>query len=99
RLHNGRHRDNLSGPTCTPVAETSTSTGTVDAADAAAKQALIERGPLPAHIAVIMDGNGRWARERGESRVAGHHAGVESVRDVTEACAELGISYLTLYTF
>lgn len=81
------------------MAETSTSTGTVDAADAAAQQALIERGPLPAHIAVIMDGNGRWARERGESRVAGHHAGVESVRDVTEACAELGISYLTLYTF
>lgn len=81
------------------MAEASTSTGTLDAADAAAQQALIERGPLPAHIAVIMDGNGRWARERGESRIVGHHEGVESVRDITEACAELGIADLTLYTF
>jgi undecaprenyl diphosphate synthase len=46
-----------------------------------------------------MDGNGRWAQERGESRVVGHHEGVSSVRDVTEACAELGVDYLTLYTF
>lgn len=46
-----------------------------------------------------MDGNGRWAQERGEARVVGHHEGVTSVRDVTEACAELGIDYLTLYTF
>lgn len=46
-----------------------------------------------------MDGNGRWARERGQNRVIGHHEGVESVRDVTEACAQLGVSYLTLYTF
>lgn len=46
-----------------------------------------------------MDGNGRWARERGESRIVGHHEGVESVRDITEACAELGIADLTLYTF
>jgi undecaprenyl diphosphate synthase len=46
-----------------------------------------------------MDGNGRWAQERGESRVVGHHEGVSSVRDVTEACAELGVEYLTLYTF
>lgn len=81
------------------MAEASTTTGSVDAADAAAQKALRERGPLPAHIAIIMDGNGRWARERGESRIVGHHEGVESVRDVTEACAELGVSYLTLYTF
>ena len=46
-----------------------------------------------------MDGNGRWARERGQSRVIGHHEGVESVRDITEACAQIGIEYLTLYTF
>ncbi len=46
-----------------------------------------------------MDGNGRWAQKRGESRVVGHHEGVTSVRDVTEACAELGVEYLTLYTF
>ena len=81
------------------MAEASTTTETTDAADAAAQKALTERGPLPAHIAIIMDGNGRWARERGESRIVGHHEGVESVRDVTEACAELGVSYLTLYTF
>lgn len=67
--------------------------------DAALRQELKERGDLPRHIAMIMDGNGRWARERGQSRVIGHHEGVESVRDITEACAQLGIDYLTLYTF
>lgn len=63
------------------------------------QRALRDRGELPAHIACIMDGNGRWAQERGEARVVGHHEGVASVRDVTEACAELGVDYLTLYTF
>lgn len=63
------------------------------------QRALKERGELPAHVACIMDGNGRWAQQRGESRVMGHHEGVTSVRDVTEASAELGIDYLTLYTF
>ncbi len=63
------------------------------------QQELRGRGELPRHVAVIMDGNGRWAREKGKPRVLGHRAGVDSVRDVTEACAELGISYLTLYTF
>ena len=67
--------------------------------DAALQQELKERGDLPRHIAMIMDGNGRWARERGQSRVIGHHEGVEAVRDITEACAQLGIDYLTLYTF
>lgn len=81
------------------MAEATTRTESVDAADAAAQKALLERGPRPVHIAVIMDGNGRWASERGQSRIVGHHEGVESVRDVTEACAELGIPYLTLYTF
>ncbi len=56
-------------------------------------------GPLPTHIAVIMDGNGRWAAERGKPRVFGHRAGVESVRDTVRACGELGVGYLTLYTF
>lgn len=56
-------------------------------------------GELPSHIACIMDGNGRWAQQRGEPRVIGHQEGVSSVRDVTEACADLGIDYLTLYTF
>ncbi|MGX5819975.1 isoprenyl transferase [Chitinophaga lutea] len=54
---------------------------------------------LPRHIAIIMDGNGRWAKERGQDRLYGHHQGVESVRDIVEGCAELGISYLTLYAF
>ena len=67
--------------------------------DGAVQEALKERGEIPRHIAVIMDGNGRWARDRGQSRVVGHHEGVESVRDVTEACAQLGVDYLTLYTF
>lgn len=59
----------------------------------------IDLNRLPSHIAVIMDGNGRWAKERGKLRVFGHTNGVESVRQVSEACAELGIRYLTLYAF
>ncbi len=54
---------------------------------------------LPSHIAIIMDGNGRWAKEKGEDRLFGHLHGVESVRDIVEGCAELGIQYLTLYAF
>ena len=59
----------------------------------------IDPNRLPAHIAIIMDGNGRWAKERGQDRLFGHYHGVESVRDVVEGCAELGIGYLTLYAF
>jgi undecaprenyl diphosphate synthase len=54
---------------------------------------------LPSHIAVIMDGNGRWARQRGLDRVFGHQQGVNAVRNVIEAAAELGVRYLTLYAF
>ncbi len=54
---------------------------------------------LPRHIAIIMDGNGRWAQERGEDRLFGHLHGVESVRNIVEGAAELGIEYLTLYAF
>jgi undecaprenyl diphosphate synthase len=54
---------------------------------------------VPRHIAIIMDGNGRWAKSKGNLRVSGHKEGVESVRDITEACVQLGIQYLTLYTF
>lgn len=54
---------------------------------------------LPKHIAIIMDGNGRWAKEQGKMRVFGHQKGVDAVREVTEAAAEIGIEYLTLYTF
>ncbi|NOX17026.1 MAG: isoprenyl transferase [Chlorobi bacterium] len=56
-------------------------------------------GEIPAHIAVIMDGNGRWAKKRGLPRVAGHQRGVETVRSVVETCSNLGVKYLTLYTF
>mgnify|MGYP002922230124 FL=1 len=54
---------------------------------------------IPQHIAIIMDGNGRWATERGKERSYGHQAGVESVRRITSECVRLGVKYLTLYTF
>lgn len=54
---------------------------------------------LPKHIAIIMDGNGRWAKEHGQDRLYGHFNGVESVRNIVEGCAELGVEYLTLYAF
>lgn len=54
---------------------------------------------LPQHIAIIMDGNGRWAKQQGEQRIFGHENGVKSVREVVEAAAELGVKYLTLYAF
>lgn len=59
----------------------------------------IDKARLPRHIAIIMDGNGRWAKEQGQDRLFGHFHGVESVRDIVEGCAELGIGYLTLYAF
>ena len=61
------------------------------------EQINIER--LPRHIAVIMDGNGRWAKEHGKPRLFGHNNAIQSVREVNEACAELGVEYLTLYAF
>ncbi|MEZ0484791.1 isoprenyl transferase [Fibrella aquatica] len=59
----------------------------------------IDPGNLPKHIAVIMDGNGRWAKQQGAARVFGHRSAIKAVREVTEGCAELGIDYLTLYAF
>jgi len=59
----------------------------------------IDNTRLPEHVAVIMDGNGRWAKQHGKPRIFGHKNGVKSVREVTEAAAELGIKYLTLYAF
>ncbi len=67
--------------------------------DAELQKHIAERGSIPRHIAVIMDGNGRWAKSRGNIRLWGHKAGVDSVRDITEACAQLGVEYLTLYAF
>ena len=61
------------------------------------EQIDIER--IPSHVAVIMDGNGRWAKKQGQERIFGHHNGVDSVDKVTEAAGELGIKYLTLYAF
>ncbi|MCX7610071.1 MAG: isoprenyl transferase [Ignavibacterium sp.] len=60
---------------------------------------LKKNGNIPTHIAIIMDGNGRWAKQRGLPRVAGHKRGVDTVKVIVEACAELGVKYLTLYTF
>lgn len=60
---------------------------------------LKKSGEIPSHIAIIMDGNGRWAKKRGLPRAAGHTLGVESVRDIVKACSQMGVRYLTLYTF
>lgn len=54
---------------------------------------------IPKHVAIIMDGNGRWAKRNNKARIYGHHAGVEAVRKVVEACTEYGVQYLTLYAF
>ena len=54
---------------------------------------------VPEHIAIIMDGNGRWAKERGLPRIAGHREGINSVREITRICGEIGVKYLTLFTF
>ncbi len=59
----------------------------------------IDLNKLPNHIAVIMDGNGRWAKKQGAARVFGHKSAIKAVRDITEGCAELGVKYLTLYAF
>ena len=59
----------------------------------------ILEGNIPNHIAIIMDGNGRWARDRSLPRIAGHREGINSVREITQVCGEIGVKYLTLYTF
>ena len=59
----------------------------------------IDLANVPKHIAIIMDGNGRWAKEKGLPRIAGHREGINSVRDITRICGEIGVKYLTLYTF
>ena len=61
--------------------------------------ALSEKKPVPQHIAIIMDGNGRWAKKRGLPRTAGHAAGAESFRRIANYCRELGVKYLTVYAF
>jgi undecaprenyl diphosphate synthase len=63
------------------------------------KQTILKRGKLPLHIAIIMDGNGRWAKKRGLPRIAGHRAGVKAVKRIVRVAGGIGIKYLTLYTF
>ena len=70
-----------------------------DSRDKKCQVDLTAAGKIPRHVAIIMDGNGRWARQKGNMRSSGHKAGVDSVRDITEACAQIGVKYLTLYTF
>ena len=60
---------------------------------------LLDKERIPAHIAIIMDGNGRWAKQRGQARCMGHQAGAETVHIIAEEAARLGVKYLTLYTF
>lgn len=67
--------------------------------DKSIQRQLKSNGEIPRHIAIIMDGNGRWAKSQGNLRTSGHKAGVDSVRDITEACAQIGVEYLTLYAF
>ncbi|MDX2282600.1 MAG: isoprenyl transferase [Bacteroidia bacterium] len=62
-------------------------------------KAQIDLAALPQHVAIIMDGNGRWARTRGNERIFGHRSAIEAVRDTTEGAAELGVRFLTLYAF
>ncbi len=64
-----------------------------------AEKSRINGLQIPQHIAMIMDGNGRWARQRGLPRLAGHRAGTENIRSIVTACSELGVRYLTLYAF
>ncbi len=71
----------------------------INSDDAKAQDELKSSVELPRHIAIIMDGNGRWARLKGKTRIEGHAAGVDSVRDIVEACTQLGIGNLTLFTF
>lgn len=63
------------------------------------KNSAVEGDSLPVHIAIIMDGNGRWAKKRGLPRITGHSEGIKSVREITRVSGEIGIKYLTLYTF
>jgi len=74
-------------------------TSSAEIEDKRMQEELMSVCELPRHVGIIMDGNGRWARLKGKTRIDGHVAGVESVRDVVEACSQLGVKYLTLFTF
>lgn len=74
-------------------------TSVPDSTPAQELRAKLDPNKLPEHVAIIMDGNGRWATRQGKPRIFGHQNAIQSVRDVVEGCAELGIPYLTLYAF
>ena len=63
------------------------------------QEQIISKGVLPRHIAIIMDGNGRWAKQRGKSRLQGHYQGALAVKDIVRTCSDLGVSVLSLYAF
>lgn len=63
------------------------------------RKKILKQGEIPKHIAVIMDGNGRWAKNKNLPRLAGHKEGINSVREITRVCGEMGVGYLTLFTF
>ncbi len=92
-------------PSAAPAAAIATATTTTTVADPAAVlvsarcSAPGATGPIPRHVAIIMDGNGRWAAERGLPRIAGHERGTDNIRRITRAAAELGIECLTLWAF
>ncbi len=71
----------------------------LDANESSIHKDIVEKGKMPKHIAIIMDGNGRWAQERSQTRIHGHKEGIESVRDIVKVSSQLGIEYLTLYAF
>ncbi len=68
-------------------------------ADYEKQKGILQSGDLPKHLAIIMDGNGRWAVERNKPRLKGHQQGIETVRDIVKACSQIGVEYLTLYAF
>jgi undecaprenyl diphosphate synthase len=70
-----------------------------DIKDKRIQDKLKQSGEIPHHIAIIMDGNGRWAKSHGRNRIFGHREGVNSVRDIVESCGQIGVKFLTLYTF
>ena len=72
---------------------------TLSSKDLAQIEEVKKNGNIPEHIAIIMDGNGRWAKQKSLPRAAGHKRGVETVRTMVQACTNLGVKYLTLYTF
>ncbi len=74
-------------------------TANLETDDAQIQCGLIESQGLPSHVAIIMDGNGRWAKSKNIPRLLGHREGIESVRDIVKACSQLGVNFLTLYAF